>query len=94
MPSKSAALEDAVPSVRYQGKKHRRWPTRLVASFLSMAGLLGLWQFIAHEPALSHQAPPSLEHAEQQLQLGGTLDAPPGSGRIFNPFPNTSSGTS
>ncbi len=94
MPSKRSALEDALPRARYQGKQHQRWPMRLVASVLSVVGLLGLWQFIAHEPAISRHARPSLEHAEQQLQLSGAVDGRPGSGRNFNPFPNTSSGTS
>lgn len=92
MPYKRTLLEDAVPRARYQGRQHRRWPMRLVAGVLSVAGLLGLWQFIAHEPAVSRHAPPSLEHAEQQLQLSGAVDGRPG--RNFNPFPNTSSGTS
>ncbi|HEY7127123.1 MAG TPA: hypothetical protein VH540_24520 [Ktedonobacterales bacterium] len=94
MPSKNTALEDAIPRFTYRGKQHRRWPMRLVAGALSVLGMFGLWQFIAHEPAVSRHAPPSLEHAEQQLQLGGAVDSGRGSQRNFNPFPNTSSGTS
>jgi hypothetical protein len=93
MPLRNASLEEAVPRPTYQGTKHRRWPMRLVAGAVALAGLLGLWQFIAHEPAATHHAPASLQHAEDQLQLGGTLDSGRGQ-RNFAPFPNTSSGTS
>lgn len=54
----------------YQGKKKQRWPTRIVVALVSVGGLLGLWQFVAHEtPAAAHETP-SFQDAEQQLQLG------------------------
>ena len=52
---------------RYQTKKHR-WPTRILVAALSVAGMLGLWQFVANEPAAA-QNTPSMQDAEQQLQL-------------------------
>ncbi len=54
----------------YQAKKHIRWPTRIVVAVLSVGGMLGLWQFVAHEPAASAHSAPSFQDAEQQLQLG------------------------
>lgn len=53
---------------RYQTKK-RRWPTRILVAALSVAGILGLWQFVANEPAAAAQNTPSMQDAEQQLQL-------------------------
>jgi heme A synthase len=53
---------------RYQTKK-RRWPTRILVAALSVAGMLGLWQFVANEPAAAAQNTPSMQDAEQQLQL-------------------------
>lgn len=53
---------------RYQAKKHR-WPTRLLVVAISVAGMLGLWQFVANEPAAAAQNTPSMQDAEQQLQL-------------------------
>lgn len=53
---------------RYQTKK-RRWPTRILVAVLSVAGMLGLWQFVANEPAAAAQNTPSMQDAEQQLQL-------------------------
>jgi hypothetical protein len=54
----------------YQGKKKQRWPTRIVVALVSVGGLLGLWQFVAHEPPAAAHETPSFEDAEQQLQLG------------------------
>lgn len=58
----------------YQGKKKQRWPTRIVVALVSVLGLLGLWQFVAHEPAVSAHSAPSFQDAEQQLQLGNPSD--------------------
>jgi hypothetical protein len=62
----------------YQGKKKQRWPTRLVVAALSVGGMLGLWQFVAHEPAVSAHGTPSFQDAEQQLQLGNSNDGSSG----------------
>ena len=61
--------ENARPKAgRYQVRK-RRWPTRILVAALSVAGMLGLWQFVANEPAAAAQNTPSMQDAEQQLQL-------------------------
>lgn len=61
--------ENARPKAgRYQAKK-RRWPARILMAVLSVAGMLGLWQFVANEPAAAAQNTPSMQDAEQQLQL-------------------------
>jgi len=61
------------PAPKYQGKKKKqRWPTRIVLALVSVAGVLGLWQFIAHEPPVSAHTAPSFQDAEQQLQLGSS----------------------
>lgn len=81
---------------RYQSKKHQRWPMRILISMLSLGGMLGIWQFVAHEPAASAHSTPSFQDAEQQLQLGNNNNNVQGD----NPFqsapgaPNTSSGVS
>jgi hypothetical protein len=62
----------------YHQKKKQRWPTRIILSLLSVGGLLGLWQFVAHEPAASAQSAPSFQDAEQQLQLGNSNDSSSG----------------
>ncbi len=77
---------------RYQAKPHRRWPTRIVVALLSVAGMLGLWQYVAHEQASAAQEPPSIQDAEQQLQLGGGPDSSSFQGAPS--APNTVSGTS
>lgn len=59
----------------YQPKKHRRWPTRIVVALVSLGGMLGVWQFVAHEPAAAAQSTPSFQDAEQQLQLGSPNDS-------------------
>ena len=70
------------PAPKYQGKKKKqRWPTRIVLALVSVAGVLGLWQFIAHEPLVSAHTAPSFQDAEQQLQLGNRSD---GSSGIFS----------
>lgn len=81
----------------YQPKKHRRWPTRIVVALVSLGGMLGLWQFVAHEPAAAAQSTPSFQDAEQQLQLG----APNNDGSTGTPsfqnapgVPNVQSGAS
>ncbi len=74
----------------YQGKKKQRWPTRIVLALVSVGGLLGLWQFVAHETPAAARQTPSFQDAEQQLQLG----PPPGtSGSSSTPSntPSTSS---
>ncbi|HEY7349460.1 MAG TPA: hypothetical protein VH599_14185 [Ktedonobacterales bacterium] len=48
----------------------RRWRVRLGAGLLSLAGLLGLWQIVSRAPAAAAQQAPTLQNAEQQLQLG------------------------
>jgi hypothetical protein len=60
---------------QYQGKKHTRWRMRVTAVALSVAGALGLWQFVAHEPPISTHSAPSFQDAEQQLQLNNRNDA-------------------
>jgi heme A synthase len=61
--------ENARPKAgRYQTKK-RRWPMRILVAALSVAAMLGLWQFVANEPAAAAQNTPSMQDAEQQLQL-------------------------
>ncbi|HLV97116.1 MAG TPA: hypothetical protein VKT82_00435 [Ktedonobacterales bacterium] len=55
---------------KYQGKKKQRWPTRITLVLVSVAGMLGLWQFVANEPPVSAHQTPSFQDAEQQLQLG------------------------
>lgn len=75
---------------RYQAKPHRRWPMRIVVALLSVGGMLGLWQFVAHEQAASAKEPPSIQDAEQQLQLSGGLNSSQGTLSA----PNTVSGTS
>lgn len=85
---------DFRPAPRPNQKLKRRWPMRAVLSVLSVAGLLWLWQFIANEPTTSAQNTPSLQNAQQQLQLGppsgaGTPGVPPPN----NP-PNVISGVS
>lgn len=56
---------------RYQARK-RRWPARILVAAISVAGMLGLWQFVANEPAAAAQNTPSMQDAEQQLQLNNT----------------------
>ena len=75
---------------RYQAKPHRRWPMRIVAGLLSVGGMLGLWQFVAHEQAVSAKEPPSIQDADQQLQLGSGQN----SSQNAPSAPNTVSGTS
>ncbi|HEU5200502.1 MAG TPA: hypothetical protein VFU32_12760 [Ktedonobacterales bacterium] len=53
---------------RYQARK-RRWPMRILVAAISLVGMLGLWQFVANEPAAAAQNTPSMQDAEQQLQL-------------------------
>jgi hypothetical protein len=60
------------PAPKYQGKKKQRWPTRITLVLVSVAGMLGLWQFVAHEPPVSAHSAPSFQDAEQQLQLGNS----------------------
>jgi|GEM_PF-1419444 len=62
----------------YQAKKHIRWPTRVIVALLSVGGMLGLWQFVAHEPAASAHSTPSFQDAEQQLQLSNNGDGSQG----------------
>lgn len=84
------------PAPKYQARKKQRWPTRIILALVSVAGVLGLWQFVAHEPPVSSHPAPSFQDAEQQLQLGHSSD---GSSGIFstqnapNP-PNVMSGMS
>lgn len=77
------------PAPKYQGKKKQRWPTRIVLALVSVAGMLGLWQFVAQEPPVSAHAAPSFQDAEQQLQLGNSSEGS-GSSGIFSsqPAPN------
>jgi hypothetical protein len=80
----------------YQGKKKQRWPTRIVVALVSVLGMLGLWQIVAHEPAVSAHGTPSFQDAEQQLQLGNPNDQ---SGGFFSTqnapsVPNVISGMS
>ena len=82
----------------YREKKHVRWRMRLAAAVVSVAGLLGLWQFVANE-APAAPATPTFRDVEQQLQLGNTnLQGQQGQQGQFNfqgaPAPNTSSGSS
>lgn len=83
-------------SKRYHEKKHPRWPTRIAVSAISLGAMLGIWLFVAHEPAASAHATPSFQDAEQQLQLGNNADNFQGN----DPFqgapsaPNTVSGVS
>jgi hypothetical protein len=92
MPAKKATHTEEGLRPTYQGKRHRRWPLRVLVGVLSVAGLLGLWQFIAHEPAATKHAAPTLQSTEDQLQLGAPVDA--GRQGNFAPFPSTSSGSS
>jgi heme A synthase len=66
--------KNARPAPKYQGKKKQRWPTRIALALVSVAGMLGLWQFVAHEPAASAHPAPNIQDAEQQLQLGNSND--------------------
>ena len=75
---------------RYQANPKRRWPMRIVVALLSVGGLLGLWQFVAHEQVASAHDTPSIQDAEQQLQLGGNQGPYQGAPSA----PNTVSGTS
>ena len=81
---------------RYQGKKHQRWPMRILVSALSLGGMLGIWQFVAHEPAASARGTPSFQDAEQQLQLGNNNGTSQGTDPFQNApsAPNTVSGVS
>ncbi len=62
----------------YQGKKKQRWPTRILVALVSVLGMLGLWQFVAHEPPASAHSTPSFQDAEQQLHLGNSSDTSAG----------------
>lgn len=64
---------------------------RLVAALLSVGGLLGLWQFVAHEQIASAHDTPTIQDADQQLQLGGQNAS---SFQNAPSAPNTVSGTS
>ncbi len=75
--------QPSVPKA-YQGKKKQRWPTRIVIALVSVAGMLGLWQFIAHEPPVSSHSTPSFQDAEQELQLGAPNN---GATHTFNASP-------
>jgi heme A synthase len=81
----------------YQGKKKQRWPTRILVALVSLGGMLGLWQFVAHEPTASARATPTIQDAEQQLQLNNSASND-GSSNFFSsssaPNPNTLSGVS
>jgi hypothetical protein len=87
---------DAAPK-GYRPRRHRRWPTRIVVALVSLGGMLGLWQFVAHEPAAAAQNTPSFQDAEQQLQLSNLNN---GGSTGTSPFqnapgvPNVQSGTS
>ena len=81
---------------RYQARKHR-WPTRILVAALSVGGLLGLWQFVANEPVAAAPNTPSMQDAEQQLQLSNnTGDGSAGwfSNQNAPGAPNVSSGQS
>jgi hypothetical protein len=65
---------------------------RIVVGLLSVGGMLGLWQFVAHEQTASAQEPPSIQDAEQQLQLGSGQDSSSFQGAPS--APHTFSGTS
>jgi hypothetical protein len=62
-------------AARYRARPHRRWHTRLAAVALSLGGLLGLWGVIAHLPAAPARSTPTLQDAEQQLQIGGSTSS-------------------
>jgi len=59
-------------AARYRARPRRRWRARLVAAALSLGGLLGLWGVIARLPATLARSTPTLQDAEQQLQIGGS----------------------
>ena len=54
----------------YRARRHVRWRMRVVAVALSLGGLLGLWEIVSHTSAAPAATEPSLQNAEQQLQLG------------------------
>ena len=80
----------------FQGKKKQRWPMRILVTLVSVSGLLGLWQFVAHEPAASAQGTPSFQEVEQQLHLGNSSESSSGIFSIQNApsAPNVISGMS
>lgn len=62
-------------AARYRARPRRRWRARLTAAALSLSALLGLWELIAHLPAASARSTPTLQNAEQQLQIGGSTSS-------------------
>ena len=88
----SGNIQQRRPPKGYQGKKKQRWPTRIVIALVSVGAMLGLWQIVANEPAASAHSTPSVQDAEQQLQLGAPNNGN-GNGNgngIFQNNPNTS----
>ncbi len=53
----------------YRARRHVRWRMRAAAVALSLGGLLGFWEIVSHAPAAPAQTEPTLQNAEQQLQL-------------------------
>ena len=82
---------------RYQARKHR-WPMRIFVAAISLVGMLGLWQFVANEPAAAAQNTPSMQDAEQQLQLSNNNTGNGSAGWFSNQnapsAPNVTSGQS
>jgi hypothetical protein len=81
-------MNDRFAPKPYQGKKKRRWPTRIFVGAVSLGGLLGLWQLVANEPVGTPHDTPTLQDAQQQLQLG-TNNTP-----VINHPPDVISGVS